>query len=187
VPSESNIALKEWQAVVAALTGGRLIVLLRKGGIVEEHGEFRLEHRGFFLYPTYVHQSAGMLKAGFAERVESRAAEPAVVPITAFASVTDILHPCGLDAVLAVEPYGVWHSSFLHMRWNYKPQNPLFLLLVRVFRLPAAVELTVTPEYAGCQSWVTMERALTTAGATPVLSDDEYERRRQEIRRAVGR
>ena len=52
----NRFALKEWAVVVRALATGRQVILLRKGGIEEEPGEFRVEHAEFFLYPTFEHQ-----------------------------------------------------------------------------------------------------------------------------------
>lgn len=34
--------------------------------------------------------------------------------------------------------------------------------------------LSVTEDYAGCKSWVELNRALPTDGATPVLSDAAF-------------
>ncbi|HQU41894.1 MAG TPA: DUF1802 family protein, partial [Pirellulales bacterium] len=50
-------AFKEWAVVCRALAGGRQSLILRKGGIVEEGGEFRPDHPEFLLFPTFSHQS----------------------------------------------------------------------------------------------------------------------------------
>ena len=47
IPPSLSFALKEWAAVCQALSTGRQIVLLRKGGIHEAAGEFELDHRQF--------------------------------------------------------------------------------------------------------------------------------------------
>src|SRR2546421_10653583 len=49
-------AFKEWAVICQALALGRQGLVLRKGGIEENSGEFRLEHTRFWLYPTFVHQ-----------------------------------------------------------------------------------------------------------------------------------
>ena len=56
-----RIAFKEWAAVCKALIAGRQTVILRKGGIVEDGGEFTPAHKSFLLMPTYLHQSADPL------------------------------------------------------------------------------------------------------------------------------
>ena len=55
------VAFKEWAAICRALATGRQDVIIRKGGIVEPGGEFRLDHRRFLLMPTFLHQSADQL------------------------------------------------------------------------------------------------------------------------------
>jgi hypothetical protein len=49
-------AFKEWAAICRALATGRQDVILRKGGIVEDGGEFRPDHASFLLLPTFLHQ-----------------------------------------------------------------------------------------------------------------------------------
>ena len=50
-------AFKEWAAICRALAQGRQDVILRKGGIIEPGGAFRLDHREFLLLPTFLHQA----------------------------------------------------------------------------------------------------------------------------------
>ena len=49
-------AFKEWAVICEALGEGRQAIILRKGGIDEDGGGFSVQHRQFWLYPTYVHQ-----------------------------------------------------------------------------------------------------------------------------------
>ncbi len=65
-------ALKEWAAVVLALEQGVHTVLLRKGGISEDTGNFNLDHSRFLLYPTFEHQKPQFLKPGHAHLYQSR-------------------------------------------------------------------------------------------------------------------
>ncbi|HEX8464312.1 MAG TPA: DUF1802 family protein, partial [Abditibacterium sp.] len=57
-----NVALKEWAITCEALAQGRQLVLLRKGGLLDEDGSFSLEHGQFFLLPTYLHQEEALVK-----------------------------------------------------------------------------------------------------------------------------
>jgi len=52
-----NIAFKEWAVVVDALGRGEQVLILRKGGIREQRGEFHVDHRGFWLFPTQFHEA----------------------------------------------------------------------------------------------------------------------------------
>src|SRR5579862_6939082 len=49
-------AFKEWAVICAALAQGKQSIILRKGGIAEDEGEFGVEHTRFWLYPTFTHQ-----------------------------------------------------------------------------------------------------------------------------------
>ncbi len=53
-------AFKEWAIVVDALGRGEQIIVLRRGGLAESRGGFRLEHSRFLVFPTLFHQQAGI-------------------------------------------------------------------------------------------------------------------------------
>jgi hypothetical protein len=176
-----DVALKEWATVVDALSSGRQVLLLRKGGILEQsvRNRFSITHDQFLLFPTYLHQSRGQLKDEVA--FEPAAAEPEVVSLATAGVVTDIVPVASRAQVDRLDDRHIWTSALVDMRFNYKPQNPLYLVLVRAYRLPAAVSLPNLPAYAGCKSWVLLGRSVDTAGATPVLDDAAYEAHRQSI------
>src|SRR5262245_15207714 len=71
----NSIAFKEWAAVCEALAEGRQIVIARKGGIHEGRAGFRIEHREFWLFPTYVHQQAAGLTGDALALMERALAE----------------------------------------------------------------------------------------------------------------
>src|SRR5437762_14278621 len=84
-----NVALKEWASVCSALEEGRQILLLRKGGILEAIGGFELEHPQFFLFPTYLHQNAQMLKEPDRNRLVTMTEDPAQITLSTAATVPD--------------------------------------------------------------------------------------------------
>src|SRR4051812_26372991 len=89
--SQLHVALKEWGSVCSALEEGRHMVLLRKGGILEAIGGFELVHPQFFLFPTYLHQNAQMLKEAERKRLVMLKEEPAEIVLSSAASVSDII------------------------------------------------------------------------------------------------
>jgi hypothetical protein len=180
-PSSLQVALKEWAIVCHALESGRQALLLRKGGIFESAGEFRLENREFLLFPTYLHQNADMLKPEAREGLEPRDAEPAELRLGAAGVVTDIVQLRWRKQMDVLDDEHVWAPPLIDMRFNYRPDNPLYLLLVRVYRLHAPVTIANTPAYAGCKSWVPLERPVETGDALPVLDDVKYEFKRRSI------
>jgi len=181
LPDTIGVGLKEWATVCRAIEGGRQILLLRKGGIYESGGEFELEHRNFVFFPTYVHQNLKMLKPEAQGGFEARAAEPERVTLATAGQVTDILRVRSREQMEALDDQHIWTSPLIDMRFSYRPENPLYLLLVRGYRLAAPVTVQNTPEYAGCKSWVPLTEAVSTQGARPVLDDTNYQTHRQLI------
>jgi hypothetical protein len=177
-----NVGLKEWASVCSALEEGRQIVLLRKGGILEAIGGFELEHPQFFLFPTYLHQNAPMLKEHERNRLVTLSAEPAEVVLSSAAIVTDIIRLRDRGQMDALDREHIWTGPLIDMRFNYRPQNPLYLLLLRVYRLAKPITIRNTPEYAGCKSWVPLKGAISTEGSAAVTADEAYEHRRGLIR-----
>src|SRR5688572_21344476 len=149
-----NVGLKEWASVCAALESGRQVVLLRKGGIHESGDEFELEHPRFVLFPTYLHQNLAMLKPEAHGGFEAHSAEPAKVKLSAAGVVTDILQVRSREQIDGLDEEHVWTAPLIDMRFNYRPENPLYLLIVRTHWLVEAKTVKNTPAYAGCKSWV---------------------------------
>ena len=88
-------ALKEWASAIQALENGRQIMVMRKGGIVEETKHFELKSPAFYLYPTYEHQRKELIKSSDQSYVEESLAEwvpeASTVRITSYAEVTQDL------------------------------------------------------------------------------------------------
>jgi hypothetical protein len=180
-PASLSVALKEWAVVCRALESGAQMILLRKGGIYEAAGEFELEHRQFLLFPTYLHQNLNMLKPQHHGGFEPRSDEPDHVMLRAAGDVTDIVQLQSRAQMDAIDAEHVWTKPLIDMRFNYRPENPLYLLLVRGYRLPQPVTIQNTPSYAGCKSWVPLEEPIALGDLTPVIDDTSYETRRQRI------
>ena len=58
------------------------------------------------------------------------------------------------------------------------------VLLLRTYRIPRPVTVRVRDDFGGCRSWLEIARELPFEG-TPVLSDSEFGRAREEIERIV--
>jgi hypothetical protein len=185
LPDSLQIALKEWAAVCSALETGRQMILLRKGGIFEAAGEFELENPRFLLFPTYLHQNLKMLKPEAHGGFEPRSAEPEQIRLSAAAEVADIVRLSSRAQMDAIEAEHIWTPPLIEMRFSYRPENPLYLLLLRVYRVGQPVTVANTPAYAGCKSWVPLEQAINAKGARAVIADQEFESRRARILNAV--
>jgi hypothetical protein len=178
-----NTALKEWSAVIAALDHGSQIFLLRKGGIVEAKRGFEPRYAEFLLFPTFEHQHARHLKPGCSDLPGDRAAPPeGSVRISHLARVTDILQaPQSLPELLSLSDQHIWNEDFISQRIGYRPDLPLYVLVVRAYRLEQPEFIPQRPSYAGCKSWVHLIEEVSTAAVQPVLTEEEFARRRYEV------
>jgi len=169
--------------VCDALGSGDQMLLLRKGGIYEAAGEFEVEHREFLLFPTCLHQNTAMLKEPWRSNVRPQTTEPAQVTLALAAVVTDILQLQSREQMDILEQEHIWTAPLLDMRFNYRPENPLYLLLIRTYHLSHPQAIENTPAYAGCKSWVPLGFEVPLGQIEPVLTDQIFEQRRTAILR----
>lgn len=165
-----SVAFKEWAVICAALAAGRQSLILRKGGIAEEGGVFRPEHREFLLYPTYFHEHRAGVKADFLPLLEAAdAGKPpsGVVRLTHFVRVENVAHVTDLEDALALDGLHAWTADVVRQRFHYRSPG-LFVLTVRAFRLAQPVDVAERPEYAGCKTWVPLADPIDTAEAEEV-------------------
>lgn len=163
IPS-NRCALKEWAVVCEALAAGRQDVLLRKGGILEGPDGFRVEHNEFWLLPTRFHQNPDEIVPDarpLLERLRRAAPPPGRFRIELYAVVEDVIR---LDDETKLGEFAGRHilaEETVRQRFHYREPG-LFVVPVRVFRLPEPFELADSPEIAGCRSWVELPEKLPT-------------------------
>ena len=181
-------ALKEWATAVQALEAGKIVMLLRKGGIHERSGRFQVAHDEVLLYPTYEHQQAFLLKSEYATDVHSVTSgwHPETVRISSWAKITDILPVSDENIVNELLPFHIWNDHFICDRLKWKPRQPLYLLLLRTYNLHHPQDIPYRSEYSGCKSWIDLERPINVENSQPALSDFTYNSIIAEIRGIVG-
>ena len=174
-------ALKEWAIAVDALTAGKTIILLRKGGI-RERG-FQVKHRLVWLYPTFEHQKPHLLKPEYASEVVSVESgwHPEQISIKSCAEVTDVLTVGDRNQIAALQPYHIWNSEMIDERLRWKP-NALMLLLLKVYRLTQPQVIPYNDQYRGCKSWIDLVEPIATEQLIPVMEDRKYSKISQEIK-----
>ena len=149
-----QFAFKEWAVICEALAQGKQALILRKGGIAEPAGEFQLEQRRFWLFPTYVHQQESGIRQDGAPLLNKVLAErPAtgMVRLSHFAEVTGIYHVHALMPALLIGHLHLWSDETVEKRFAYRTPG-LYVLTVRVHRMARAHEIDDTPRYQGCRS-----------------------------------
>lgn len=180
-------ALKEWTVAVAALEHGKTIMLLRKGGIREQGGRFRVAHEQILLYPTYEHQQPFLLKPEYATQVApvSSGWHPETISISSWAEITGVLPVSDETTVRALLPFLIWNEQFISDRLKWKPSQPLYILLLRVYKLAQVQSIPYSSEYGGCKSWVDLARSISINQAQPVLDNHTYTELVAEINNIV--
>lgn len=188
-------ALKEWQVAVKALEQGETIALLRKGGMRETGGKFTIAHDRVLLYPTYEHQRSHLVKAQYADAITPVEAgwHPESVRIGSWALITDRFQVSDAATVAALFPFHIWNEAFVADRLKWKPNQPLDVLLLRVYTSQPQM-IPYEPAYGGCKSWLDLTQTVSQhpglanalADSLPVLEDADYRDRRDEIQAIVS-
>jgi hypothetical protein len=182
--STNTLALKEWAVIVRALAMGKQTILLRKGGLHERRGQFSADAHEFFLFPTYTHQMVqGIVGMAATNLPAIMATQPPAgyLGIGLYATVEDCRWLDTRTQVDTLADLHCWTPATIAYRFIYGKTPGMYLFVLRVYRLPEAQILPMHKRYGGCRSWVDLDQALSTAGATPVLRAEEFTEYRQRI------
>jgi hypothetical protein len=173
------IALKEWAVAIDVLAAGEQIILMRKGGIIEETRDFQLESKAFFLFPTYEHQRPELLKDTFRPRLEqllkTMPANNNTVTLTSYAEVIADIEVYSQEELHRLYPLHIWTEYFAEERLKWKKDKPLHILILRVYKLGVPLELPMLTEYDGCKSWIRLNLQLSeNIDMNPVMTETEF-------------
>lgn len=183
-----RVAFKEWAIVEDALGTGRQILIFRKGGISEGKGGFKPDHDRFLLFPTLFHQQREAVIADAQRRYDEIAAtfpDPNTLRVRHYCEVTDWREVKSLEIARRLDAFHIWRPNVIEERFDWGRQKLIFAMLVRTYRLANPIDLPMSPNYGGSKSWIDLDRDIDTTGATPVLSDAEFDSRAEKIRAAL--
>lgn len=185
--AENDVALKEWAAIEDALAGGRLSVLVRKGGIYEKRGGFEVENREFWIFPTGWHQNEHELSPDFRAHLgDTPRFPPGEIPLRVHCVVEDAIRVENLDALLRLGDLQPFSADTLRSRFEYRGKPYLHVLVVRVHVLARPRIIPNTAGYDGCVSWVRLDAPIPTDGAVPAIPDAELARIRAAVLDRLG-
>jgi hypothetical protein len=178
-----RIALKEWAVICEALGQGRQSVLLRKGPADEPTGSPFFDVKEIWLYPTYpVEQAHGindetqpLLKEAEAERPPA-----GTVRLRYWAAIETIYRIREELPALLLSHLHCWSQDAVGRMFHDKTPG-LYLLVLRVYRMPKPHEIAVTSAHERPGSWVELEQALPTDGAAAVLDDESFRIVRKQL------
>ncbi len=189
----SGWAYKEWASVCAALMAGTQQILVRKGGIHEAGDEFQPEHAAFWLMPTHFHQQPDELTAAGQAFLPAAQLPAAQLPLAQLPAAqllaADSVYPGSsprlalsvhvsltawwrveqAEKLASLSAYHILSPQTLRKRFDYR-QPGLYVLLpeVRVEAQPHVIE--DRPHYAGCKTWVELDRELTVSSDAQLVT-----------------
>ena len=161
----NHTALKEWSNVVAALGRGEQVILIRKGGIADPH--FGVEADRFYLYPTYFHQGESDARSS--------------VRIRHWCEVVRTWSIRDIDTLRRLEPLVEIPWDTLEARYRFRPDQALYVIALRTWRLASPVEVTYREDYGGCRSWVSVDEEIDVDGSVPVLGEAELQAKIESV------
>ena len=189
LPDKCQMALKEWAVTVEAMAKGDQVLLLRKGGIHEDGKDFRVIHREFLFYPTYLHQKEDLLQPAYQPALRKLLEQPQDndrITFSYWARAEELLEISEQEKVDNLKPHHIWTTAYAQSKLHWKPMLPMSVLLIRIYKLEQPVTVPYLPEYGGCTSWVEVLSDVNLGRMEPVLNDAEFQRRCDDIKRSLG-
>jgi hypothetical protein len=169
-------AFKEWHAIVEALGSGEQLLILRKGGISEGRGGFDAARAGrFWLFPTQFHAQSEKTKPAAARFFPASPASAAgTITVRYFADITRHAWISDWPAVAALDPHHLWTESAVREKFDWSTPPGLHAFIVRVHRLTDPLTIPLTPEMAGCKSWIDLPYSPDHYASVPVLDEAAF-------------
>jgi len=189
LPDKCQMALKEWAVTVEAMAKGDQVLLLRKGGIHEDGKDFRVIHREFLFYPTYLHQKEDLLQPAYQPVLRKLLEQPQDndrITFSYWARAEEVLEISEQEKVDNLEPHHIWTTAYAQSKLHWKPMLPMSVLFLRIYKLEQPATVPYLPEYGGCTSWVEVLSDVNLGRMEPVLNDAEFQRRCDDIKRSLG-
>lgn len=186
---QTNVGFKEWAAVCEALADGSQSLILRKGGIIEDRGEFYPDHSRFLLFPTYWHQLGSGVKQAkldYLKRAMDNKPSDDEFVIRHVAEVYRSLKIESYEALARLEAYHIWSAPIIDERFRRWEKEIVHAMIVRVSELSRPLSVSILPEHRGCKSWIKLESPVSFDDARPVLSDAAFIDYAESIVRATG-
>lgn len=167
-------AFKEWRVIVEALGAGEQTIILRKGGIAENRGEFEVSAGRFWLFPTDFHAQREKTKPAAAKWFSNEPTTRPTVTLRFFADLILSRFVQDWTQVARLDPFHFWTQETVRERFEWGNQVGIHVLLARVHRLESPCEIPLGPAMGGCKSWIELDHPF--GSATPVMEDIAFER-----------
>ena len=175
----NRLALKEWSIVSRYLYEG--------SGIITFLEEYIPADREFFLFPAYEGQREDALKpgAGMSYRHELRAFLAGHVYIRTYAEVMDSFEIYSMADTKAITREHAFTEPEMAQRLKAAP-NGLVAIALRAYRLARPRHISEREKFEGGGRFLSLPVEIASEGAVPALSDEDFERRLDAVRRALS-
>jgi hypothetical protein len=186
-------AFKEWAVIVRALLAGEQILDVRKGGLREDGRHFAVQATTCWLYPTVEHQQSELLKPAYRRWIgetEAAAAPPDQVRIEGWAEIVAATTVTDPDELAKLDSKLIWTLDYASSRLSWKKRDPLWVLVLRAYRLEEPLVVPFEAAYKGCTSWVDVDGLPddpASLAGEPALSDESFAARRKLLEQQLGR
>ncbi|MBX9850515.1 MAG: DUF1802 family protein, partial [Cytophagaceae bacterium] len=126
------LAFKEWSYIVDALGKGKQSIILRKGGIAEDGGDFAVKGKKFLLLPTQYHQAKDLIKPEWITELESDKyfTSDNKVKIDFYAEIIDHKIITDWNVLEKLHDHHAWKMDIVRERYNRLEKN-VHLLIVQ--------------------------------------------------------
>lgn len=150
-----HYGFKEWAVVCEALATGRQNLLIRKGGISEENGEFRPQHSRFWMLRTQFHQSHHQIHPEHHDLIDQLTPpeNTSHFHLTEWAEVQSVEWLDSENQLSELLKQTIYAPEVLTQRFHYR--NPgLYVLKVEIHTVSPCVVVPAPPDWQGCKTWV---------------------------------
>jgi hypothetical protein len=110
------------------------------------------------------------------------------VTIAGWADITDVATITTEEHLEAIASKLIWTDEYAASRLEWKQRDPLWVLILRTYRLDEPLTIPWADGYGGCTSWVDLSGLPTdprTAPAHPALSDVAFASKRKGVRESI--
>jgi hypothetical protein len=175
-------AYKEWAVIIRALLEGEQVLDVRKGGLREDGRHFGVQSSRVWLYPTTEHQRPELLKPAYRHTIELSSGSPVGEPITipGWADIVGVATFTDPEQLARLDSKLIWTFDYAESRLNWKKRDPLWVLVLRVYRLRDPLTVPWDEDYGGCTSWVDLAGLPDDPSelpSEPALSDTAFDAR----------
>ena len=110
------------------------------------------------------------------------------IELRGYVEIVDAITISDTEQLDAVTSKVIWSDEYATSRMQWKRRDPLWVLIVRAYRLVEPITVAWSDDYKGCTSWVDLNDVpddLAAVESVPAISDDVFNVRANSVREAI--